>query len=249
MGKLKEKIAVITGGSSGIGLATAQRFVAEGAYVFIVGRQQSTLDKAKALIGKNVTAIQGDVSNLADLDRLFKTIKAEKGGLDIVVANAGNLEVGSINSMTPEQFDSCFNINARGTFFTVQKALPIMRKGGSIVLVASCVTQMGIPGYGAYSATKAAIRSFARTWTMELKEHGIRINTLSPGPIETPMLNNQWSSKEEADSGKSLFTSITPLGRIGLPEEMASAALFLASDESSFCAGIDLVADGGITQV
>lgn len=249
MRKLNGKVAVITGGSSGIGLATAQRFVDEGAHVFIVGRRQTELDKAKALIGKSVTTVQGDVSNLADLDRLFKTVKAEKGGLDIVVTSAGILEVGSIDSMTLEQFDNSFNINARGTFFTVQKALPIMRKGGSIVLVASGVSQMGIPGYGAYSATKAAVRSFARTWTMELKDRGIRVNTLSPGPIETPMLNEQWSSKKEADSGKAMFISLTPLGRIGRPEEMASAALFLASDESGFCAGIDLVADGGITQV
>jgi NAD(P)-dependent dehydrogenase (short-subunit alcohol dehydrogenase family) len=249
MGKLNGKVAVVTGGSSGIGLAIAQRFVAEGAYVFIVGRRQAALDAAKAAIGKNITTVKGDVSNLADLDRLFKTIKTEKGSLDIIVTSAGVLEVGTVDSTSPEQFDKCFNLNARGTFFTVQKALPIMRKGGSIVLVSSAASQVGVPGYSAYSATKAAVRSFARTWTMELKDRGIRVNTLSPGPIETPMLNDQWSNKKEVDEGKAMFISMTPLGRIGRPEEIASAALFLASDESSFCAGIDLVADGGISQV
>ena len=249
MGKLQGKVAVITGGSSGIGLATAKRFVAEGAYVFITGRRQSELDLAKAAIGAGVTTVAGDVANLADLDRLYRTVGAEKNRVDIVVASAGFVEHAPIDSATPEHFDTTFNINARGTFFTVQKALPLMKNGGSIILVASALHLKGFPQHGTYSATKAAIRSFSRTWAAELKDRGIRVNTLSPGAIDTPIIDGQFKTKAEADGARSQFAQMTPLGRIGRADEMAAAALFLASEDSSFSTGIDLVADGGLTQL
>jgi NAD(P)-dependent dehydrogenase (short-subunit alcohol dehydrogenase family) len=249
MSKLDGKIAVITGGSSGIGLAAAKRMVDEGAYVFITGRRQAELDKAKAAIGRNVTTVQGDVANLGDLDRLFAQVWAEKGVVDIVVTSAGFVEHHTIETATPEHFDKTFGINARGVFFTVQKALPLMTRGGSIVLVSSALHMKGLPAHGTYSATKAALRSFARTWAMELKDRGIRVNTLSPGAIDTPIIDGQFKTKEEADGARAMFGQMTPLGRIGRPEEMASAILFLASDDSSYSTGIDLVADGGLTQV
>jgi NAD(P)-dependent dehydrogenase (short-subunit alcohol dehydrogenase family) len=249
MAKLAGKVAVVTGGSSGIGLSAAKRFVEEGAYVFITGRRQSELDKAKASIGRNVTAISGDVANLADLDRTFEIVKREKGTLDVVVASAGFVEHQTIDTATPEHFDKTFNINARGVFFTVQKALPLMTRGGSIVLVSSGLNLKGLAAHGTYSATKAALRSFARTWANELKGRGIRVNTLSPGAIDTPIIDGQFKTKGEADNARAMFASLTPLGRIGNADEMAAAALFLASSDSSYSTGIDLVADGGLTQV
>ncbi|MDH2351668.1 SDR family oxidoreductase [Bradyrhizobium sp. SSUT112] len=249
MSKLEGKIAVITGGSSGIGLAAAKTFVAEGAYVFIVGRRQSELDKAKTEIGRNVTAIQADVANLDDLDRLYVRVKDEKSALDIFIVSAAFVERKLTVDVTPAHFDKTFGVNARGAYFTVQKALPLMRKGGSIVLVSSGLHLKGLPEHGTYAATKAALRSFSRTWAMELKDRGIRVNTLSPGAIDTPIIDGQFKTPEEADGARAFFASITPLGRIGRPEEMASAILFLASDDSSYSTGIDLAADGGITQV
>ena len=249
MPKLHGKIAVITGGNSGIGLATAQRFVEEGAYVFITGRRQAELDKAAALIGRNVTAIQGDVASLADLDRLYAAVAEVKGSIDIVIANAGIFETQTIETATPEHFDKIFNINARGVFFTVQKALPLMNRGGAIVLIASGLHMKGFAAHGVYAATKAAVRSFSRTWAAELKDRGIRVNTLSPGPVDTPILDGQFATKEEADAARAGIVQFTPLARLGRPEEIAAAALFLASDDSSFSTGIDLVADGGITQL
>lgn len=251
MGKLQleGKIAVITGGSSGIGLATAKRFVAEGAYVFITGRRQAELDKAVELIGANVTAVQGDVSKLADLDRLYATVKATKGRVDVLVANSGIVDPTGIDDVTSEHYDKTFDINAKGLLFSVQKALPLMGKGGAIVLTASIASVKGMPGYGTYSASKAAVRSFARTWTMELKERGIRVNTLSPGPVDTPIIDSQASDQASADQLRNMFSTMIPLGRMGRPEEVAAAALFLASDESSFVAGIDLSVDGGMAQV
>lgn len=249
MNKLNGKVAVITGGSSGIGLATAKLFVDEGAYVFITGRRQAELDKAKAEIGKNVTAVQGDVAKLSDLDKLYATIKSEKGALDIVVANAAIVEMVLTKDVTPEHYDRTFNINARGSFFTVQKALPLLRNGGSIVLVSSVASVKGIPMYATYSATKAAMRSFVRSWAADFKDRGIRVNTLSPGPIDTPIMESQVKTQEEADALKASFAQMIPLGRLGRAEEMAPAILFLASDDSSFITGIDLPADGGLTQV
>jgi len=247
--KLAGKIAVITGGSSGIGLATAKKFVDEGAYVFVTGRRQSQLDNAKAEIGVNVTAVQGDISRLADLDRLFATVKNEKGSLDILVANAGLVEVATLADATPEHFDRTFNTNARGTFFTVQKGLRLLKDGGSIVLVGSSGYLKGLPAYTTYCATKAAIRSFARCWAAELLPRRIRVNTLSPGAIDTPMNEAGLDTPEELQAAKAHLRRITPMDRIARAEEMASAILFLASDDSSFCTGIDLVADGGILQL
>jgi NAD(P)-dependent dehydrogenase (short-subunit alcohol dehydrogenase family) len=249
MSKLQGKVAVITGGSSGIGLATAKRFVEEGAYVFITGRRQEELDKAVAHIGSNVTAVQGDVTSLADLDRLYEKVKQTKGVVDVLVANAGFIELKTIDEIDSEHFDKTFSINAKGLLFTVQKALPLMRRGGSIIVTSSIASVKAIPQYGTYSATKAALRSFVRTWTLELKERGIRVNTLSPGPVETPIIDKQFSTREESDKMREMFAQLIPLGRMGRPEELAAAALFLASDESSFVAGIDLPVDGGMAQI
>jgi NAD(P)-dependent dehydrogenase (short-subunit alcohol dehydrogenase family) len=249
MSKLSGKVAVITGGSSGIGLATARKFVEEGAYVFISGRRQSQLDEAKALIGKNVTAVRGDASKLEDLDQLYRVVKESKGRVDILFANAGFVEHQTIDAVTPEHFDKTFQINVRGVLFAVQKALPLMHKGGSIILNASIVAVKGLPAHGVYGATKAAVRSFARTWTTELKERGIRVNTLSPGATDTPIIDGQFTTKEQADAARASFAAATPMGRLGRPEELAAAALFLATDDSSFITGIDLQVDGGLVQV
>lgn len=248
-GKLEGKVAVVTGGSTGIGQAIAQEFVAQGAYVFITGRRQAELDRAAKLIGRNVTAVQGDTAKLEDLDRLYEVVKREKGRVDIVVANAGIGELVPTADATPEHFDKIFNVNARGVFFTVQKAIKLLSDGASIVLVASNAQYAGIPGFAAYSATKAALRSFARTWAAEFKDRGIRVNTLSPGPIDTPIFDSISTDPKAVAAAKQQFVALVPLGRIGRPEEMAKAALFLASSDSSFSTGIDLVADGGMTQV
>ena len=247
MPALQGKIAVITGGSTGIGLATAKRFVKEGAYVFITGRRQAELDKAVAEIGSNVTAVQGDVSNLDDLDRLYNEVATKKGKVDVVFANAGIAEPKPTAAVNPEDYDKTFDINARGVFFAVQKALPLMKDGGSIILTGSGVWQKGIPIYPAYGATKAALRSFVRTWTADLAGKGIRTNVISPGPIETPIIEGQFG--ENTGAMKERFKTMVPMGRIGKPEEIASAAVFLASDESSFITGIDLPVDGGLVAV
>jgi len=249
MAKLDGKVAVITGGSSGIGLATAKRFVAEGAHVFITGRRQSELDEAKAVIGRNVTTVRGDAASLEDLDTLYRVVKDNKGRVDILFANAGFIEHRTIDVVTPEHFDKTFNINVRGLLFTVQKALPLMKSGGTIILNASIVAVKGLQAHGVYAAAKAAVRSFARTWTTELKERGIRVNALSPGATDTPIIDSQFTSKEQADAARASFAAGTPMGRIGRPEELAAAALFLASDDSSFITGIDLQVDGGLVQV
>jgi len=246
-GKLSGKIAVITGGSSGIGLATAKRFVEEGAYVFITGRRQAELDKAVAEIGRNVTGVQGDVSNLDDLDRLYKEVETKKGKLDVLFANAGIAEPVPTPDVTPEHYDRTFDINTRGVFFAVHKALPLMKDGGSIIVNGSGAWQKGIPMYAAYAATKAALRSFVRTWTAEFAGKGIRANVISPGPVETPILEGQFG--ENTDAVKERFKAMVPMGRIGKPEEIASAAVFLASDESSYISGIDLPVDGGLVAV
>ncbi|MDL2406816.1 SDR family oxidoreductase [Rhizobium calliandrae] len=245
---LENKIAVVTGGSSGIGLATAQRFVEEGAYVFIAGRRQAELDRAVAEIGKNVTGIKTDISQLDDLDRFYEAV-AKKGKIDVIFAGAAFVEKQMTAMVTPEHFDKTFNANARGTYFTVQRALPYLNDGASIILVAAAGKNKGIPGRSTYSATKAAIRSFARTWTSELKERGIRTNVISPGAVETPMFDDQYPSEDGAAEARKQIIAMTPLARLAHPDEIACAALFLASDLSSYVAGIDLPVDGGLTAV
>ena len=241
MGRLEGKIAVITGGSSGIGLATAKRFVNEGAYVFITGRREKELAAAVKDIGRNLTGVQGDVSNLGDLDRLFAQIKREKGNLDIVFANAGVMERASLGAITEEFYDEIFNINVKGLLFTVQESLPLLPNGASIILTASVVGSKGLPAHSVYSATKAAIRSFARTWTTDLKDRRIRVNALSPGAIDTPGGSHELRAK--------LTSSSVPFGRLGTSDEIAKAVVFLASDDSSYITGTELFVDGGFAQV
>jgi NAD(P)-dependent dehydrogenase (short-subunit alcohol dehydrogenase family) len=246
---LQNKVAVITGGNSGIGLATAKRFVEEGAYVYITGRRQAELDKAVALIGKNVTAVQGDIAKLEDLDRLYAQVKAEKGGIDVLVANAGIVETFATADVTPEHYDKTFAVNARGTFFTVQKALSLLNPAASVIVIGSVVSTKGMSIYSTYSATKAAVRNFVRTWAAELGPKGIRANVISPGPIETPIIDAQFESKEHADALREQFKKIIPLGRMGEAEEIADAALFLASSQSSYINGVDLPVDGGFVSI
>jgi NAD(P)-dependent dehydrogenase (short-subunit alcohol dehydrogenase family) len=249
MKKLEGKIAVITGGNSGIGLATAQRFVSEGAYVFITGRRQSELDEAVKLVGTNVSAVQGDVSSLADLDRLYAAVKEQKGRIDILFANAGVGELVPLGSITEAHFDKTFGINVKGLLFTVQKALPLFQDGGSIILNASIAASKGVEASSVYNATKAAIRSFARTWAVELKHRKIRVNAISPGMIDTPGLNGLAQSQEQIEQFKTSFVSTVPLGRMGSPDEIAKAVSFLASDDSSYVTGIELFVDGGVAQI
>jgi NAD(P)-dependent dehydrogenase (short-subunit alcohol dehydrogenase family) len=243
VGKLQGKVAVITGGTTGIGFAAAKLFVEEGAYVFITGRRQKELDEAVKAIGDNVTGVQGDVSKLADLDRLYETVKAEGRRIDVVFANAGLGEFATLGSITEEHFDRLFNINVKGALFTVQKALPLLNDGGAIILTGSVASAKGTPGFWVYGATKAAIRNFVRAWTIELKDRRIRSNVLSPGPTETPLVDHQ------PPEAIARIVSTIPMGRMGSPEEIAKAALFLASDDSSFVTGIELFVDGGRAQI
>jgi NAD(P)-dependent dehydrogenase (short-subunit alcohol dehydrogenase family) len=247
--RLEGKIALVTGGSSGIGLATAQRFAKEGADVYITGRRQPELDEAVKTIGPRVTAVRADASVLADLDRLFAQIKQEKGRLDILFANAGGGSSAPIGSITEEQYDQTFNTNVKGLLFTVQKALPLIPDGGSIILNASIVSVKGTAALSVYSATKAAVRSFARSWTTDLKDRKIRVNAISPGPIETPGLAGLAQTEEQRQGLYAQLASTVPLGRLGQPDEIAKAAVFLASDDASYVAGIELFVDGGAVQV
>ncbi|WP_020472864.1 glucose 1-dehydrogenase [Zavarzinella formosa] len=247
--KLEGKVAVITGGNSGMGLATAKRFVAEGAQVVITGRRQAELDAAIKEIGKNATGVRGDVANLADIDHLYEVVRQKHGHVDIVFANAGVGELVPLAQITEAHFDKLFNINVKGLVFTVQKALPLLRDGGSIILNASIASIRGMEAFSVYSATKAAVRSFARTWTSDLKARKIRVNAISPGPIDTPILDGLGKSKEEVDAVKAGMAAAVPLGRIGEADEIAKVALFLASDDSSFVTGIELFVDGGMAQV
>src|ERR1700738_955511 len=249
MGRLEGKTAVITGGHSGIGLATAKRFAAEGADVFITGRRQEGLNKAVAAIGSGVTAVQGDVSHLDDLDRLFATVRAERGRIDVLFANAGVGALAPIGAITEASFDLVFDVNVKGTLFTVQKALPLMQAGGSSVLTGSTTGSMGTPAFSVYSATKAAIRNFARSWALDLRTTGIRVNVLSPGPTATPGLLEGLASAGQGDALIAGLIAQTPIGRMGLPEETAAVALFLASDDSSFMTGSEVFVDGGMAQV
>ncbi|SDF60949.1 glucose 1-dehydrogenase [Dyella sp. 333MFSha] len=243
MSQLSGKIAVVTGGGSGIGLAIAQRFVNEGAYVFIVGRRQATLDDAIAGLGANAEAVQADVTDAVQLDRVFAAVVARKGRVDTLVVNSGISEYSLVDDITEAHFDGIFDLNVRAAAFTVQKAVPHMPPGGTIVLIGSIADAIGVYGYGTYAASKAALRSYARTWTAELVSRGIRVNTLSPGPVDTDMM------AAASDEVRETLTARIPLGRMGRPDEVAAAALFLASSESSFIAGAELCIDGGMTQV
>jgi NAD(P)-dependent dehydrogenase (short-subunit alcohol dehydrogenase family) len=249
MGKLDGKIALVTGGSSGIGLATAKRFVDEGAYVYITGRRDAELAAAVKEIGRSVTGIKGDVSSLGDLDRLFERIKREKGRLDIVFANAGIAKYAPFGSITEELYDSIFDINVKGLLFTVQKALPLLPDGASIILNASIVGSKGLPANSVYAATKAVARSFARTWTTDLKDRRIRVNAVSPGTIDTPGLTQLLASAPAGEQRRKAISNAVPLGRFGTPDEIAKAVVFLASDDSSYVAGTELFVDGGFAQV
>jgi len=249
-GKLEGKIALVTGGSSGIGLATAQRFAKEGAFVFITGRREAELEKAVASISaEKAKAIRADASNLADLDRLYEEIKKDKGRLDVLFVNAGGGSFAPLGSITEEHYDQTFNTNVKGVLFTVQKALPLIPNGGAIVLNASQVSVKGGAAFSVYSATKAAVRSFARGWTTDLKDRQIRVNVVSPGPIDTPGLSGLAETEEQKKGLYDYLVSTVPLGRLGKPDEIAKAAVFLASDDASFVAGVELFVDGGSVQV
>jgi len=249
MSKLEGKVAVVTGGTSGIGLAAAQRLVADGAYVFITGRRKPELDAAVKLIGRDVTGIQADSANLADLDRLYAAVKEQKGAIDIVFANAGVGEFRPLPAVTEEHFDWIFDINVKGVLFTVQKALPLLRDGGSIILNASIVATKGFAALSVYSATKAAVRSFARTFTADLKDRKIRVNAISPGSIATPGLAGLAPGERESAALFEQLASAVPFGRLGQPDEIARAVSFLASDDASYITGIELFVDGGVAQV
>lgn len=247
--RLAQKIALITGGNSGIGLGTAKCFIAEGAYVFVTGRRQAELDAAVAMLGPNSFGIRGDVSKLPDLDRIYETIRSKKGRLDVLFANAGGGQLAPLGEISEEHFDTTFNTNVRGLLFTVQKALPLMSTGSSIVLNASTTTAMGTPAFSVYSATKAAVRSFARNWTLDLKGRGIRVNAISPGVVPTPGYDLLGLTKEQIQGFVDVQVQTIPLGRVGTPEEIGRAVVFLASSDSSFVNGIELFVDGGMAQI
>ena len=249
MGKLEGKVALVTGGTSGIGFATAKRFVAEGAYVFITGRREAELAAAVTEIGKNVTAVKGDVANVSDLDRLFAQIKREQGRLDVVFANAGVAKYARLGEITEELYHAIFDVNVKGLLFTVQKALPLLPDGASIILNASIGGSKGLAANSVYSASKAAVRSFARTWTTDLKLRRIRVNAVSPGSTDTPGLTDLLASSEVGAERLKQIASAVPLGRLGTPDEIAKAVVFLASDDSSYVTGTELYVDGGLAQV
>jgi NAD(P)-dependent dehydrogenase (short-subunit alcohol dehydrogenase family) len=246
---LANKVAVITGGTSGIGLATAKRFIAEGAFVFITGRRQEALVEAQEVLGVNAFGVRSDVANLADLDRLYDTVSAMKGRIDVLFANAGLGKLAPLGAITEEQFDSTFGVNVRGLLFSVQKALPLMSRGSSIILNASTASIVGTPSFSVYCATKAAVRSFARNWTLDLKGREIRVNAMSPGVVPTPGYELLGLTPEQVEGFIDSQTSSIPLGRVGTVDEIARAVVFLASDESSFVNGVELFVDGGMAQV
>jgi NAD(P)-dependent dehydrogenase (short-subunit alcohol dehydrogenase family) len=247
--KLEGKVALVTGGTAGIGLATAQHFAAEGAQVFIMGRRRSALDETVKSIGGKTVGVQGDVSKLDDLDRLVETIAAQAGRLDVVFANAGGGEVSAFGSISDEHYVKTFDVNVKGVLFTVQKVLPLLAEGASVIMIGSIAGSKGLPAFSVYNAAKAAIRSFARSWTVDLKDRKIRVNTLSPGPIDTPGLNAVATNEEEVRKFKTGLASTVPMGRLGTSDEIAKAAVFLASDDSSFITGIELFVDGGTAQI
>jgi NAD(P)-dependent dehydrogenase (short-subunit alcohol dehydrogenase family) len=249
MGKLQGKIAVVTGGTTGIGLASAKRFVAEGAFVYIFGRRKDALDAAVAELGQNARGVQGDISKLEDLDRLFEAVKAEKGSIDVLFANAGLGNLAPLGAITPEAFDQVFDVNVKGTLFTVQKALPLLNAGSSIILTGSTTGVMGTPAFSVYSASKAAIRNFARSWAQDLRGTGIRINVLVPGPTETEALIDGFAQTGMGDAIIAGLIQGTPIGRLGDPAETGAVAAFLASDDSSFMTGSEIFVDGGHAQI
>ncbi|MEU8140676.1 SDR family oxidoreductase [Nonomuraea sp. NPDC048901] len=249
MGQLEGKTAVITGATTGIGLAAARRFAMEGAHVFITGRRQDVLDSAVAELGSNVTGVRADVSDLADLDRLYAAVAERGRPVDVLFANAGGGEFARLEQITEQHFDTTFGSNVRGMLFTVQKALPLLADGASVILTGSTAATKGAEAFGVYAASKAAVRSFARTWANELRDRGIRVNTLVPGPIETPGITGLAANEEKAQQLKAHLASTVPLGRMGRPEESAAAALFLASDQSTFTTGSELYVDGGLNQL
>jgi NAD(P)-dependent dehydrogenase (short-subunit alcohol dehydrogenase family) len=249
-GNFQNKVVLITGGTSGIGLATAKRFAAEGAQVFITGRKQAQLDQALAAIGGKVTGVQGDASIASDLDRLYAEIKKRAGAIDVLFANAGGGSFAPLGSVTEEHFDKTFNLNVKGMLFTVQKALPLLKDGASIILNASSAASKGMEAFGVYAASKAAVRSFARTWSNDLKKHGIRVNAISPGVIPTAGYSTELGmTAEQIKQFSDQMAPQIPLGRVGTPDEVAKAVLFLASDESSYITGIELAIDGGMNQI
>ena len=249
MPKLDGKVALVTGGTSGIGLAAAKALAAEGAHTYITGRRERELAAAVEEIGRNASGVRGDVSNVGDLERLYVQIRDEKGRLDILFANAGIAKYAALGNITEELYDLIFNVNVKGVLFTVQKALPLMPEGASIILNASVVGSKGLSSNSVYSATKAAIRSFARTWTTDLKDRRIRVNAISPGTIDTPGLNDLLASGEAGEQRRKTVASAIPLGRFGRPDEVAKAVVFLASDESSYITGAEIFVDGGFAQV
>jgi NAD(P)-dependent dehydrogenase (short-subunit alcohol dehydrogenase family) len=249
MGQLEGRTAVVTGGTTGIGLAAARRLAAEGAHVFITGRRKPELDEAVEAIGANVTGIQGDVSAPADLDRLYETVRGQGRRVDVLFANAGGGSFATLEQVTEEHFDQTFDINVKGMLFTVQKALPLLNDGASVILTASTTSTTGTEAFGVYAASKAAVRSFARTWANELKGRGVRVNAVTPGPIDTPGIAGLAPDEQQAGQLKQFLAGQVPLGRMGRPDEVADAVLFLASDQSSFITGIDLHVDGGMNQI
>jgi NAD(P)-dependent dehydrogenase (short-subunit alcohol dehydrogenase family) len=249
MGQLDGKTAIVTGGSTGIGLAAAQRFAAEGAHVYLTGRRQEVLDAAVATIGHGATGVRGDVADLADLDRLYATVAGDNRRIDVLFANAGGGEFSTLEQVTEKHFDETFGGNTKGMLFTVQKALPLLNDGASIILQSSNAATLGNEAFGVYAASKAAVRSFARTWAAELKGRSIRVNAISPGTIDTPGIDGLVPTQQQAVELKSYMASTIPMGRVGRPDEVASAALFLASDQSSFITGIELFVDGGRNQI
>jgi NAD(P)-dependent dehydrogenase (short-subunit alcohol dehydrogenase family) len=247
-GRLINKVAVVTGGTTGIGLAVARRFAAEGASVFVTGRRQAELDRAVDGIGHGAVGVRADMSVLADIDRLYDAVQQRHGQIDVVMANAGGGDLAPLGAITEEQYERTFDTNVKGAIFTVQKALPLLRDGGSVILTGSTTSIKGTPAFSIYSASKAAVRNLARSWMLDLKERGIRVNVISPGPIETPGLLGLASDAEQERQLRAGLTASVPLGRLGRPDEVANMALFLASDEASFVNGAELFVDGGEVQ-